>query len=356
MNKLGPILCTLGAVLILVSGSSGTWRQGEISLAPLPSISFQAGLRDVTLCSPIVLDQAQDPCRTMSVTEMKDGDGIRGPGKMYLMISLFTYVLAFFAPFALLGSVTIVWHTGVTKAARWGGFVSAGYMIGALLTAVAWTGLDSSMAWGFYTALAGGLAGVIGAGYLIVPALEMGDSDLDRALATLSPSTQQGPTGPYGPDPTRRTQRVDPPRHPTRLETEDGMLRFVVRKFQLEPHAIGGTYRKGNHQVDLNWDEVVRVESYTLPVDPPFEGRTFVDLIGGNGVVFRLMATSRGNYGALPGGAGQTSLESLRRLAQHVCDRGGLSVSPDLQTFLAGQKPVRFNSVNGFLAYDAALS
>ncbi len=71
----------------------------------------------------------------------------------------------------------------------------------------------------------------------------------------------------------------------------------------------------------------------------------------------RFLATTRANYGDLGGPPTSSSLDSLRRLCQHVLDKNrDLVRDPDLSAFLGGNAPRRFQAVKEFRLYDGGFS
>jgi hypothetical protein len=373
MNRVGVVLSLLGAILIFVSANTLHWRAGAIDLNPLPDVEFRVGLLNMDICAGSLGPDAQAECQRADVGEAVLDGPRNSAGQAFVMISLITYIVSILAGLLLLGGTAAIWRSGLNQPARWMGFASGGYMLGALVTAMAWTGVDSSVGWSFYVALAGGFTGIIGSGYLIIPEDDVGDQELARALATLKPSSQIGPTGGYGGEPmrpvgspsgaagegapTREAYRLTLDRREmaTSAETAATMLRFVIREFSLTPAGVDAVRQAGNRRVSVAWSDLTRVEAYQLPVDPPFEGRTFVDLLPAGGAPLRFVATSRGNYGALPGGPGSTSLDSLRALAAHAVDAAGLTPGETLQEFLSGRKPRRMMAVKQLAAYDASV-
>jgi len=135
---------------------------------------------------------------------------------------------------------------------------------------------------------------------------------------------------------------------PTREVTADTIkeaLRFVAHRIELNDFGVHAYLRNGQ-QHQYAWSEISRAVMRHLPPDEPYRGLIMLDLLPtGASTPIRLLPTTHVNYGALPGGAGISSLENLKKLAVHVRDTNPAAV-------LDGDPP-RFASPRDFLEYDA---
>jgi hypothetical protein len=71
------------------------------------------------------------------------------------------------------------------------------------------------------------------------------------------------------------------------------------------------------------------------------------------GAPLRILAASRVNYAALPGGAAPIAIDNLRRLGRLVVERNpSVAMDPETRAFLEGRPPQAFAGLNQFTAYD----
>jgi hypothetical protein len=132
-----------------------------------------------------------------------------------------------------------------------------------------------------------------------------------------------------------------------------GALRFALKECHfteagIEARLVDGSERRAA------WTDIERVAVRQMPPGPPFGAAIILDLALHGGGVLRLLASTRGNFGALPG-TGVTSQENFRRLAAHITSKhAGAAIEPESTPFLRESKaPPRFDTIGRFEAYDA---
>jgi hypothetical protein len=132
-----------------------------------------------------------------------------------------------------------------------------------------------------------------------------------------------------------------------------GLLRFTAKECHFTDAGLEARLSAGGERT-VAWADVARVCVRQMPPAPPFGGALLLDLVLADGGVLRLLASTRGNFGALPG-AGITSQENFRRLAAHVRARHpAAEIEPQSAPFLQdGKAPPRFDALARFEEYDA---
>jgi hypothetical protein len=130
-------------------------------------------------------------------------------------------------------------------------------------------------------------------------------------------------------------------------------LRFATRECTLQADGLVAKLAEGGER-RLVFGDVASLFVRQLPPDPPFERALFLDLVPTGEPPIRLMAASRVNYAALPGGAAPTALENLRRLARTVVSANrGVQLDAETKAFVDGKPPASFGGLGQFASYDA---
>jgi hypothetical protein len=134
------------------------------------------------------------------------------------------------------------------------------------------------------------------------------------------------------------------------------LLRGTAKECRFTDDAIEARLSDGSER-SVAWSEVTLVCVRQLPAEPPFAAALLLDLGLRDRSVLRLLASTRGNFSALPG-AGLTSQENFRRLAGHVLTRhADATLEPESVPFLReGKAPPRCETVSRFEEYDARYS
>jgi hypothetical protein len=145
---------------------------------------------------------------------------------------------------------------------------------------------------------------------------------------------------------------------PAAADASRGALRFVVRECELTDDGMVLQLERGG-ECAVSWAALAQVVVRRLPVDPPFNGMIFVDLIPGpqcqtRRSPVRLLPSSQVNYGFFGGGAGTTSMDNFRRLAAFVeMKRPGILEAESRPFFLEGQAPPRLVATRHLDEYEA---
>jgi hypothetical protein len=133
-------------------------------------------------------------------------------------------------------------------------------------------------------------------------------------------------------------------------------LRFVARRCEIGPGGLRAFEANGKLR-ELAWSDFARIVVRALPPDPPWDGGLLLDLVApldGRWQPVRVFGPTMVNYAALPGGAGGSRLDNLRRLATHVRERNpAAAVDEETAGFLSGGAAPRFPDMTGFTEYDS---
>lgn len=192
--------------------------------------------------------------------------------------------------------------------------------------------------------------------------------------APAAPATPTKPPEPWRDDATRRHLELtrDAPSAPSvgaaralsrsaavaagRAPTPETLLRFAAFRCELRPDGLRASYRDGSHR-QVSWSQVSELFVRQLPPDPPWERALLIDVVAGpyeSEPPIRILSGTFVNFIALPGGAGTSRADNLRRLALHVLDRQpSLRMDPETEAFVRRSAPApAFRGMRQFSAYD----
>ena len=112
---------------------------------------------------------------------------------------------------------------------------------------------------------------------------------------------------------------------------------------------VGRAAAGGERQV--RFADIAAVVARQMPPDPPYERAVVVDLVPAGAPPFRLLTSTRVNYGAMPGGAGTTALDNLRRLVRLVAQAGRADLDDPTRAFAEGKPPAAFAASKSFTSW-----
>lgn len=352
MNRVGVILSILAMLLVLVAAHSRGWRSGRLAEGDL---HIDSGLLDASVCT-------EDGCRELAWTEV--GGRARSPTtRLFVASSGLTYVLVWACVFALGLALVVARRFGIGSPARVAAMCSGLLTLSAIVATVSWPWGGAEAGWAAFMAMAGGLLGIFGAAHLMLPPDDYSTCDGSEVLRREGRPYPSRPYPLFSPnpivlppeDPTRRNplrNESDLDRRSTELDTRHGMLPFVASQVQITADGLEVTDHGSGRS--LRWEELSQLRVRKLPPDPPLSGGVLLDLIAVDQLPIRLLATTRANYGALPGGGARTSIENFRHLVRLATSRQPALFNADLGRFLEGAIPERLRSVRELRAIDSA--
>lgn len=239
--------------------------------------------------------------------------------------------------------------------------------------------VESSAQWGFYLALASGIASLFvwpdgtaeplssSATYVPVKASPSATSNAHGSVpvAAASAGAAAGSTGASRTAGATAVASDQVIYEASRKMASGGMasasgadatkhhLRFAVEHGEL--HANGLTIRVGRQpERHVSWAEFAKAVAFRMPADPPFEKALVVDLQTNGGPPVRLLQSTRINWHALPGGARPRASENLRALIQLIQQKQPtLQIDPPTVAFCQrGELPPIFAGIRLFQEYD----
>ncbi len=332
MSRIGTAQCIAAIALILISSHALEWRTGKVGAFPI-AFQVRMGLRSIEACSPIM-----DGCQQASFSQVSREWGTDPADQMFLLSSTATYGLSLMTALALLIALIARWRSGVSQTPKLAATSCGALMLAALMTGMSFSGDESmTLGWAFWASLVGGGLGLLGSAYLLMPEETYDPKELAAVMMT-------------------RPAPTELPRA-TAVDSTTSMLRFVAAECTIDDVGLEVSYCSGG-VAKVMWADIVTVVARQLPPDPPYQGKLLFDIVTatpeGAKTPIRFMPTTRANYGAMPDGAGTTSMDNFRRLARLILERNtGVTFAADFGQFLEGSLPRRFNSMKEFQGYDS---
>ncbi len=371
----------MAVAAILVSANALAWRRGDVDLGFGVKAPVRVGLISLEVCAPALLETlVGNQCERTGFEEIAAEGGIRRAQKVpFIVASKVTYGLSIAASALLLGALAIAASGALAgRAAKLAAMACASYALSGIATISLWSGLVVDVGWAFWLALVGAILGVVAAGSLLMPAEDELGGELAPSLkarlegarsgpvaqAAVSAPAFSGAVAPAAPSAPARALGPNPFDAAVRGVAGDATaatLRFCARDMELRDRGMVVTQQDDAVRF-VEYAQVAGIVVRSLPPEPPFEGRVVMDLVPapdgeGRRAPVRLLGTTRVNYTALPKGAGTTSADNLRRLADFIMTtQPSIVRDPDLAAFLAGSPPRRYQSLKEFLAYDAGFT
>jgi hypothetical protein len=142
---------------------------------------------------------------------------------------------------------------------------------------------------------------------------------------------------------------------PVAADKSREILRFAAKSVVFAPDGVTAVLESGLQRT-LRWADLERVVVRQLPPDRPFEKLIFVDLVPRPPQTrpVRLLPSTTANWAAIPGPAGVSSKENMRRLGAWIAALEPAAVEPESAAFfVGGSAPPPLRSVKQFLEYDA---